>query len=194
MTGGVNCGGGTTHGYETTVVSLGCPLSTYIKEQGGRSAGPCRRARRRSPPPSRSRTSLFPTPTRRGKGRGRGRRKGGRRPPLLVQFGPEGEGPRGPPWPPLSLSPLGPIRPITSPRGGSGNPPALRFSPKPPGTDPLFEYSRPIYRYLCLDHFETPRHVRDHIRDFETTFSTSKTINSSNLNNQNEKKFIITKL
>src|SRR4051812_20712729 len=34
----------------------------------------------------------FPTPTRRGKGRRRGRRKGRRRPPSLVQFGPEGEG------------------------------------------------------------------------------------------------------
>ena len=29
---------------------------------------------------------------------------GGATPPLLVQFGPEGEGAHGPPWPPLSLS------------------------------------------------------------------------------------------
>ena len=58
-----------------------------------------------------------PTPTRRGKGRRRGRRKGGHRPPSLVQFRPEGEGARGLPWPALSLSPLRPMWPITSPRG-----------------------------------------------------------------------------
>ena len=54
-------------------------------------------------------------------------------------------------------------------RGVSGNPPALRFSPKTPGTLPVSEYSRPIYQSLCLDHFETPRLVRDHIRDSEQT-------------------------
>src|SRR3954467_9698074 len=31
----------------------------------------------------------------------------------------------------------------------------------------MSEYSPPIYQSLCLDHFETPRHVRDHIRDSE---------------------------
>ena len=31
----------------------------------------------------------------------------------------------------------------------------------------MSEHSRPIYRSLRLDHFETPRHVRDHIRDSE---------------------------
>src|SRR3954464_8289004 len=35
---------------------------------------------------------------------GEGEGNGGAAPPLLVQFGPEGEGARGPPWPPLSLS------------------------------------------------------------------------------------------
>ena len=45
------------------------------------------------------------------------RGKGGRRPPPLVQFGPEGEGRAScPGWP--SLSPLRPIRPITLPGGG----------------------------------------------------------------------------
>ena len=82
------------------------PPAPVYKGARGRPAGPCWRARRRSPPPSRSRTPLFPTPTRRGKGRGRGRRKGGCRPPppLLVQFGPRGEEARGPPWLPFSLS------------------------------------------------------------------------------------------
>ena len=45
-----------------------------------------------------------------------GRGKGGRRPPLLVQFGPEGEGRAAHPGRP-SLSPLWPISPITSPEG-----------------------------------------------------------------------------
>ena len=67
-----------------------------------------------------------------------------------------------------SLSPIGPIKAHYFP-GGSGNPPVLRFSPKTSGTFPVSEYSRPIYQSLCLDHFETPRHVRDHIRDSEQT-------------------------
>src|SRR3954468_25054129 len=39
-----------------------------------------------------------------GKEGGEGEGKGGAAPPLLVQFGPEGEGARGPPWSPLSRS------------------------------------------------------------------------------------------
>ena len=31
----------------------------------------------------------------------------------------------------------------------------------------MSEYSRPIYRFLRLGHFETPRHVPDLIRDSE---------------------------
>ena len=30
-----------------------------------------------------------------------------------------------------------------------------------------FKHRLPIYQSLCLDHFETPRHVRDHIWDSE---------------------------
>src|SRR3954468_14958388 len=52
-----------------------------------------------------------------GKEGGEGEGKGGAAPPLLVQFGPEGEGARGPPRPPLSLSPLRPMWPNTSPGG-----------------------------------------------------------------------------
>ena len=99
--------GGTAHGWERSTDQLVClevPPAPVYKGARGEAGRPLGAPRRRSPPPSRSRTPLFPTPTRRGKGRGRGRRKGGRRPPLLVQFGPEGEGARGPPWPPLSLS------------------------------------------------------------------------------------------
>ena len=98
----------------------------------------------------------------------RGRRKGGRRPPSPSPIRTRGEEARGPPWLLLSLSTKAHKAHYFS-RGGSGNPPALRFSPKSPGTFPVSEYSSPIYQSLCLDHFETPRHVRDHIRDSELT-------------------------
>ena len=95
-----------------------------------------------------------------------GRRKGGRRPPSPSPIRtPHGRG-RATSWLLPSLSPQGPLRPNTSP-GGSGNPPTLRFFPKSPGTLPVSEYSRPIYQSLYLEHFETPCHVRDHIRDSE---------------------------
>ena len=70
---------------------------------------------------------------------------------------------------PFGLSPLfpyGPIRPIYSP-ANSRNSPVLRKIPESLGTFPMSEYSRPIYRSLRLDHFETPRHVPDLIRDSE---------------------------
>ena len=41
--------------------------------------------------------------------------------------------------------------------------------PVSPGTLSVSEYSLPIYESLPLDHFETPRHVRDLIRDSEQT-------------------------
>ena len=52
--------------------------------------------------------------------------------------------------------------------GGCPEPlPVIRYVPGTPGTLPVSEYHRPIYEYLPLDHFETPRHVRDLIRDSE---------------------------
>ena len=100
----------------------------------------------------------------------REKRKGGKRwpraPPLPSPIRTRGEGGARPTLA-APLSPLRPIRPITSPGGGSGNPPALRFSPKSPGTLPMSKHRLSIYQSLCLDHFETPRHVRDYIRDSE---------------------------
>ena len=111
----------------------------------------------------------FPSPTRKRKGgrkeRERERERGAAPPSPSPIRTPHGWGAPSPGLLP-SLSPQGPLRPNTSP-GGSGNTPALRFSSKSPGTLLVSEYSRPIYQYLCLDHFETPRHVRDHIRDSE---------------------------
>ena len=56
------------------------------------------------------------------------------------------------------------------PRGYRNPPVTPRYSkkyPKHSGTIPVSEHGRPLLRSLCLDHFETPRHVRNHIRDSE---------------------------
>ena len=140
----------------------GCPLPPYIKDQGeeaGRPSMACQGGV----------ILLVGVGLLLGGGRKwGGRRKGGRRPPSPSPIRTRGEEACGPPWLPLSLSTKAHMAHYFS-RGGSGNPPALRFSPKSPGTLPVSEYSRPIYQSLCLDHFETPRHVRDHIRDSELT-------------------------
>ena len=57
--------------------------------------------------------------------------------------------------------------------------PVTRYVPGTPGTLPVYEYYRPIYESLPLDHFETPRHVRDLIQDSEQHFVT-KSHNSYN--------------
>ena len=78
---------------------------------------------------------------------------------------------RGGARPALAAPPLlhfRPMRPINPP-GGFGNPPYSGFIRNFPGTLSVSEYSRPIYQSLCLDHFETPRYVRDHIWDSELT-------------------------
>ena len=145
---------------------MGCPLPPYIKEKAGERRPARRRRARRSPTPTGSRTPFFPSwRRRRGEGGGREEGKGGAT-PLLVQFGLEGEGACGLPWPPLLFSTKAHVGPL-NPRGGSGNPRYSGIYPITPGTIPVSEYSRPIYQSSCLDHFETPRHVRDHIRDSE---------------------------
>ena len=53
--------------------------------------------------------------------------------------------------------------------GGSGNLPVLQNSPETTRTIPVSECNLPIYEYLPLGHFESPRHVRDIIRDSEQT-------------------------
>ena len=113
-----------------------------------------------------SRTPPFPCWSRRGKeGREEEKEKGGRR-PLLVQFGLEGEGARGCPSCPSS-SPTKTHEAQLTPRGVPVTPRYSGICPKPSGTFLVSEHSRPIYRSLRIDHFETPRHVGDHIRDSE---------------------------
>src|SRR5215216_883992 len=116
-----------------------------------------------SPTPTRSRTPPFLVQ------QGKGRREEGRRGPAplaLNQFG-------------LGLgggAPASPLLPSTStkahegpltPRGVPVTPRYSVIYPVTPGTIPVSEYNLPIYQSLCLDHFETPCHVRDHIRDSE---------------------------
>ena len=126
--------------------------------QGGRA--------RRSPTPSGSRIPPFPSWNRiRGGGKEERERGGRGAGPLSLSYSDQGgRGAR-----PISghLSSL-PLRPIYLP--GGGVPVTSRYSgkiPISPGTLPISKYRLPIYQYLCLDHFETPRHVRDHIQDSE---------------------------
>ena len=141
----------------------GVPPAPVYKGARGEEAGP-RRGRAKCGvllPPGVG--SPLPCWSRRRGKRGRGRRKGGLRP--LSNSDQRG----GAGLLPFGLSPLfpyGPIRPICSP-ANSRNSPVLRKIPESLRTFPISKYSRPIYRSLRLDHFETPRHVHDLIRDSE---------------------------
>ena len=107
-----------------------------------------------------------PSLVRLGEKEGGEREERGAPPPFLVQFGLEGDGARGLPWPPLPLSTKAHEAHYT-PQGVPVTPRYSGIRPNLPGTLPKSKHSHPIYRSLCLDHFETPRHVDDHIRDSE---------------------------
>ena len=114
---------------------------------------------------------------RRGKGvRGR-RRKGGVAPPSLNQFGlpPCGGGGGLVPCGQGSLPPMAHI----FPPGVPVTPPVLWYVPDTLRTLPMSEYHLPLYQSLPIDHFESPRHVCDLIRDSEQP-SVTKTHNSCN--------------
>src|SRR5215216_5482220 len=81
-----------------------------------------------------------------------------------MRFGPRGAHPT------LGCCLLSSTRAHEGPLTPRGVPVTPRYSviyPVTPETIPVSEYNLPIYQYLCLDHFETPRHVHDHIRDSE---------------------------
>src|SRR4051812_43261596 len=132
---------------------MGCPPAPVYKGARGRPPALALGAPRGSPTPTGSRT---PTWTRRGKGKSGGEEgKGGRRPPSLVLFGLGGWGAR----PPLPLSPLFSLLAHYGPITPRGVPVTPRYSGK------IADFTRNVSERL--DHFETPRHVRDHIRDSE---------------------------
>ena len=132
--------------------------SPYIKEWRRGPANGRRHAKGGSPTPTGSRTRPFLVGVGEGKEKGEGR-KGA--PPSLIQFGPvHGEG-CGHPLRPFSPFLYGPLRPNTNFRNSS----VLQKIPESLGTFPMSEYSRPIYRSLHLDNFETPRHIPDLIQD-----------------------------
>ena len=110
-----------------------------------------------------------------GEGEGEGERKGGRAPfPMSNSDSLWGASATSCGLPSLShMAHVGPLLPRWVPV-------TPRYSdkyPKCPETIPVSKYYRPIYQSLSLDHFETPRHVRDLIRDSEQS-SVTKTHNS----------------
>src|SRR3954465_10248888 len=139
---------------------MGCPLPLYIKDGGGGG-----RPRQRVRPGYGVLLGLQVLVGVHQKG-GKGERIGGEGevagPLFPSPIRTRGEGGRSS----IFLFPLKPIK-------AQYSFPYSRNSPVPPkipeslGTFPMSEYSRPIYRSLRIDHFETPRHVPDLIRDSE---------------------------
>ena len=137
-------------------------MPRYIKEEEGRCNRPYGCAWR-SPTPTGSRT---PPSCLVGKGRRKGERGKGGAAPLPCPIWTRGEGARGLPWPALLFSLMAHVGPIT-PEGVPVTPRYSGIRPNLLGTLPMSKHSHPIYRSLCLNHFKTPRHVRDHIQDSE---------------------------
>ena len=123
----------------------------------------------------------FPSPTRRGKGRRRREKERGALPPFPSPIRTRGGGRAALPWPALSLSTKAHVAHLVPP--GFLIPPRHSDNyPVTPETLPVSEYHHPIYQSLPLDHFETPRHVRDLIR-YSEQHSVSKSHNTkSSLN------------
>ena len=113
-------------------------------------------------PPFLVELGTLPSSRSRREGKGREKEKEGR-PPLLSPI-------RTSPWggvrPPFEAFLSFPVWPIKTQYEFPYSP-VPRKIPESLGTFPKSEYSRPIYRSLRLDHFETPRHVSDPIRDSE---------------------------
>ena len=133
---------------------MGCPPPPYINEW--RRGGPSLYGVPKGGSPTPSRTRF---------------------PPSLVGVGEEGKGPPNPSliWiglggraPPPGRLLLSSTMAHEGPLTLRGVPVTPRYSEKCPNlskTLPMSKHNLPIYESLCLDHFETPRHVLDHIRD-----------------------------
>ena len=142
-------------------------MPPYIKEGRGRPAGPCRARQERGVLLGLQVLVGFHLEEGgRRKGEGEGKERGVP-PPSPSPIWTQGGGAASPLWI-FSLPTKAHEYPLV-PRGVPIN---LRHSdsyPVPLGTHPVSEQHRPIYQSLCLHHFETPRHVRDLIWDFEQT-------------------------
>ena len=145
---------------------MGCPPPPYIREW--RRGGPAlsiARPRGVLLPPGVG-FPPFPSWSRRGMEGGVGEKERGATPsPNLFQYGllPKGGAP----------APCGLVCFLLMAHNFSrGVPVTSRYSgkmPEPLGTIPICKCNLPIYESLPLDHLETPRHVRDLIRDSEQT-------------------------
>ena len=149
-------------------MSLGCPPAPVYKGAREEEAGPRR---------GRTKCGVLP---------GLGLPSPSRIPPPIWNRNPQGGGKRerGPATSPSPNRTRGGGRRVATlgcpfllstkahegPYGSRGVPVTSRYSgkiPISPGTLPISKYRLPIYQSLCLDHFETPRHVPDLIRDSE---------------------------
>ena len=140
------------------------PLPQYIKDQRGEAGRP-HRARQESPTPSGSRIPSPPILVGIGLAEGGKERERPAPSPCPIRTK-GGEGHAAHEGLPLLFS----TKAHHGPYSSRGVPVTSRYSgkiPISPGTLPISKDRLPIYQSLCLDHFETPRHVRDHIRDSE---------------------------
>ena len=155
------CGGGHRTRLRDQLMCLwGAPSPVYKggEEGAGRHGAP----QGGIPTPTSSRFPPFPSPNRRG---GRGRRKEGKGARPSSQFGlGVGGGPSS--WPPPLSSTKAHVGPL-SPRGVPVNSWYSGKCLNSSETIPVSKRNLPIYQPSCLDHFKTPRHVRDLIRDSE---------------------------
>ena len=144
---------------------MGCPPAPVYKGARGRGRPAKEGTPRRSPTPTGSRIPPFQVVRVGVKAReGKGEEKeggGAAPPPSPIRTRPWGGARPASPSP----SPLKPNKAHILLLPCSRNSSVLRKIPEPLGTFPMSEHSRPIYRSLRLDHFETPRHVPDLIRD-----------------------------
>ena len=147
----------------STCVFRGAPASVYKGGEEGRLAGQGGEAQE-SPTPSGSRIPP-PNPSW-NRIRGGGKEREGPAPSSCPIRTKGGEGRAAHEGLPLLFS----TKAHHGPYSSRGVPVTSRYSgkiPISPGTLPISKHRLPIYQSLCLDHFETPRHVRDHIRDSE---------------------------
>ena len=147
---------------------MGCPPAPVYKGGRGRCGRPRRGHTKGSPTPTGSRTPSFLVGVGEGGKEEEEGKERGALPPFPCPIRTRGGGGARPALAGPPLFPHGPCRP-NNPRRVPVTPRYYGKMPISPGTLPMSKHRLPIYRSLCLDHFKTPRYVRDHIRDSEQT-------------------------